>query len=157
MPSPMATHEMTPRARVVNSFLCEFKSFLLAISLASHECAPSQEVSLCCLLPKCKFKNYPSPGQTPLYSQISNYSTSGCRKSNHLGRHRQGSRYCVFYCDRGSLCPLWPHGSVTLADGCHTDGCALKFFILASKGAAVKRTRGSRDVRSRDLGRGLKC
>ena len=53
----MASHEMTPRARVVNSFLYEFKSFLLAILLASHECAHSQEVSLRCLLPKRKFKN----------------------------------------------------------------------------------------------------
>ena len=86
-----------------------------------------------------------------------NYSTSGCRQSNHLGRHRQGSRYCVFYCDRGSLRPPWLSVSVTLADGCHTDGCTLKFFILASKGAAVQQTRGSRDVRLRNLGRGSEC
>ena len=80
-----------------------------------------------------------------------------CRQSNHLGRHRQGSRYCVFYCDRGSLRPPWLSVSVTLADGCHTDGCALKFFVLASKGATIERSHGSRDVRSRDLGRGLEC
>jgi len=65
MPSPLPSHEMTPRAGVVNSFLCDFKKFLLANSLASHECAPSQEVALRCLLPKRKFKNNPSPGQTP--------------------------------------------------------------------------------------------
>ena len=46
MPSPVATHEMTARARDINSFLREFKIFLLAISLPSHECAPSLEVSL---------------------------------------------------------------------------------------------------------------
>ena len=62
---PLATHEMTCHAQIVNSFLCEFKKILLAISLASHECAPSQEVALRCLLPKRKFKNNPSPLQTP--------------------------------------------------------------------------------------------
>ena len=65
MPSPMSIYEMTPRARVVNLFLCEFKIFLLAILLTSHECAPSQEVALRCLLLKRKFKNNPSPLQTP--------------------------------------------------------------------------------------------
>ena len=65
MPSPLPSHVMALPARVVNSFLCEFKKILLAISLASHECAHSQEVSLRCLLPKRKFKNYPSPVQTP--------------------------------------------------------------------------------------------
>ena len=86
-----------------------------------------------------------------------NYSTSECRQSNHLRRHRQGSRYCVFHCDRGSLRPPWLSVSVTLADGCHTDGCALKFFVLASKDAAIQWTCGSRDVKSRDLRRGLEC
>ena len=128
MPSPLATHQMTRRPRIVNSFLHDLKKFFLSIPLPSHECAPSQEVSLCWPLPNCKLKNYPSPGQTPYYSKIPNYPTSGCR---HLRRHGQGSRYYAFFCNQGSLPP-------PAAAGRRTDGCALEFFTRAS-------TQGSRD------------
>ena len=55
----MATHEMTSHAQDVNSFLHEFKIFLLAILLASHECAPFLEVLLGLLFQNSKLKTTP--------------------------------------------------------------------------------------------------
>ena len=140
---------------ILKNFYLPFRWHLMNVHLPRswHSAAFSQNANLKTTLLLCKLHNIVK------FPQLFNL---GCRQSNHLGRHRQGSRYCVFYCDQGSIRPSWLSVSVTLAAGCHTDGCALKFFVLASKGIAIQRTRGSRDVRSldvrsRDLGRGLEC